>query len=181
MASRADEDDDYSELPEAQEVVVEHPRSQGVRLAVALLLAGLVAGALALLGALLVGGVAQTEAGLCRVTWAPCSELSAASVESLSGVELPAGSEVRSGYAEETSTVLEFRAEVVLPEGGDVTLSNAYQRLDAPAPELVPAARGSELSYWTSYSSTGEGHSIVARATGDDGRTVLFFDTRTVR
>ena len=166
---------------EAREVAPPRGRGAGVRLAASLVGAGLGVGAIAVAAAVLVGGFAQTEAGLCRLTWAPCTELSLASVASLSGVDLPAGTVVLSGYAEETATVLEFRAEVELPEGGYVALGSSYQQLDGPMPDLVPAAEGADLRYWTSYESVGDGHSGAAEATAPDGRTRLFFDTRAGR
>lgn len=164
-------------LGEPQEIVPPPARRQGLRLVAALLGIALLLGALFTAGTWIVGTFAQTEAGLCRITWAPCTELSLSSVESLSGVDLPPGTQVVSGYALESAESTVFRAEVIVPDGGRFTLSNEYTRLDAADPTLVPAATGEQLQYW-SRSLSGEGsRSGVAVGLDAQGRTVIFFDT----
>ena len=155
-------------------------RGQLTRLLLSLLGIGLVLGVLFGVGGSLVGTFAQTEQGLCRLTAAPCTDLSLTSVESLSGLELPEGTEVLSGYAQELGTLHEFRAEVLLPEAGGVTMSNAYEE----ATELVDipdAARSlTDTRYWTRPIVDGEGHDVAVIGLRDDGRTVVVFDERQV-
>jgi len=168
--------------PIGEPVEVAQPTSRGQlpRLVLALLGIGLVLGVLFGVGSWLVGTYAQTEQGLCRLTWAPCSELSPASVSSLSGLELPTGTEVVSGYAQELGTLHEFRAVVVLPEGARVTMSSAYQEAEAPI-ELPAAARDLDAArYWERPVQDGEGHDRAVIGTRADGRTVIVFDERQV-
>ncbi|MBX3099160.1 MAG: hypothetical protein KF761_06220 [Salinibacterium sp.] len=157
------------------EVGDEPTRGQLPRLLVALVGIGLAFGAIFGVGSWLVGTFSQTEAGLCRITVAPCAELSVASVEELSGIALPPGTEVRSGYAQELGTLHEFRAEVVLPEGGLVTMSNAYEEIDALL-DLPEAARDlREVRLWERPLSAGDGFSTAVTGTRD-GRTIVAFD-----
>ena len=168
--------------PIGEPVEVAQPRSRGQlsRLLLSLLGIGLVLGVLIGAGSWLVGTYAQTEQGLCRLTWAPCSELSPASVSSLSGLELPTGTEVVSGYAQELGTLHEFRAVVVLPEGARVTMSSAYQEAEV-ADELPAAARDLDAArYWERPVQDGEGHDRAVIGTRADGRTVIVFDERQV-
>lgn len=155
-------------------------RGQLSRLLLSLLGIGLGLGLIFGVGGWLIGTYSQTEAGLCRVTWAPCAELSLASVEELSGLDLPDGTEVVQGYAQELGTLHEFRARVVLPEGGTVSMSSAYEEFDDPG--RVPAG-GSDLrepSYWTRPVSDAQGHDLAVVGTRADGRTVIVFDERQV-
>lgn len=163
------------QLGEPVEVVEERPRGQLTRLLLSLLGIGVVLGLIFGVGGLFFGSFSQTEAGLCRVTWAACTELSPGSVAQLSGVDLPAGTEVVSGYAQELSTLHEFRAEVVLPEGGAVTMSNAYEEVDALL-DLPDAARGlRDVRVWARPISSGDGFSTAVTGTRE-GRTVVVFD-----
>lgn len=160
-------------LPEPVEVVP--PRGgQLRRLVLALVGAGLLVGVIAGVGGAVLGSWSQTEAGLCRITWAPCTELSAASVEQLSGVDLPAGAEVVSGYAQELGTLHEFRAEVVLPEGGLVTMSSVYSETGS-VPGLGTGL--TDARYWSRAVVDGEGRDLAVEGVDADGRTVLRFDT----
>lgn len=158
-------------LPEPVEVAP--PRDgQLQRLVLSLLAIGVVIGIIAGFASGMLGRWSQTEAGLCRLTWAACTELSVSSVEQLSGLQLPEGTEVVSGYAQELGTLHEFRAEVVLPEGGAVTMSNAYDEATAD----VPAAQGlRDVRTWSRPLSSGTGFSNAATGTRD-GRTVVVFD-----
>jgi hypothetical protein len=167
------------ELGEPVDVAPGRARGQLPRLLLSLLGIGLVLGVLFGVGSWLLGTWSQTEQGLCRLTWAPCIELSLASVESLSGVELPEGTEVVSGYAQELGTLHEFRAEVVLPEGGRVTMSAAYEEGDIdPVPAAARDLDGPR--YWTRPIAEGEGHDVAVVGTRPDGRTVIVFDERQV-
>ena len=169
----------FDTLGEPVEVPPPRTRGQLPRLLLALLGVGLLFGVLFGAGSWILGTWAQTEQGLCRLTWAACTELSVASVESLSGVGLPEGTEVLSGYAQELGTLHEFRAEVVLPAGGRVTMSDAY---DEGEVDPVPAAaRGLEQPrYWTRPIDDGEGRDVAVTGTRADGRTVIVFDERRV-
>lgn len=163
-------------------VEVEPSRVRGplIRLLVSLLAIGLVVGALVVVGGSWLGAFAQTEAGFCRVTVAPCTELSVGSVGSLSGVDLPDGTEVLSGYAQELGTLHEFRAVVVLPESGRVTMSNAYQEADG-LEIVLPAAEGlSDQRYWLRPTHDPTGHDVAVTGTDADGRAVIVFDERQV-
>lgn len=169
----------FDELGEPVEVA---PAS-GVRLPrllLSLLGLGLLLGALFGVGSWVIGTYAQTERGLCRITWAPCAELSLASVEDLSGLDLPEGTEVVEGYAQELGTLHEFRATVVLPEGETVSMSSAYEELDDPA--LVPTAARSleDPRYWTRPVSDPGGRDLAVVGVRQDGRTVVVFDERQV-
>lgn len=155
-------------------------RGQLPRLLVSLLGIGLLVGVIIAAGSWVLGTWAQTEQGLCRVTWAPCTELSLTSVESLSGIDLPEGTEVVSGYAQELGTLHEFRAEVVLPEGEAVSMSTGYEELDE-LDDVPPAARGlTAPSYWTRPVADPDGHDLAVLGTRADGRTVIVFDERQV-
>jgi len=172
--------DSGTDLGEFVEVAPPPARGPLVRLLLSLLTAGLVLGVVVVIGSWLFGTFAQTEQGLCRITWAPCTELSAASVEQLSGVDLPEGTEVVSGYAQELGTLTEFRADVVLPEGGRVTMSNAYQ--EAAALDPVPAAARdlSQARYWQKPVEDAEGYDVAVTGARADGREVIVFDERQV-
>ena len=166
-------------LGEPVEVAPERTRGQVRRLVLSLLGVGLLLGLIFGVGSWIVGTWAQTEQGLCRVTWAPCSELSLESVQSLAGVDLPPDSEVESGYAQELGTLHEFRAVVVLPSDGVVTLSSAYDELDSLS-DLPSAARElDDPTFWT-RPVRGEGHDLAIQGTRSDGRTVIVFDERQV-
>jgi len=163
-------------------VAVAPSRARGPlsRLLVSLLGIGLALGAIVVVGSWLVGTYAQTEQGLCRITWAPCTSLSLASVEQLSGLDLPEGTEVVSGYAQELGTLDEFRAEVVLPIGGNVTMSSAYEEADSLV-GVPAAARGLDAPrYWTRPTQDPSGHDVAVIGTRADGRTVIVFDERQV-
>ena len=172
--------DSEADLGEFVEVAPPRARGPLIRLLLALLGVGLALGVVIVIGGSLLGAWSQTEQGFCRVTWAPCTELSVSSVESLSGVDLPDGTEVVSGYAQELATLTEFRAVVVLPELGRATMSNAYQEADA-LDSVPPAARDlSEPRYWVRPVEDADGHDVAVTGTRDDGRTVIVFDERLV-
>lgn len=174
-------DDDLDGLPEAEDVVVERSPAQAARLVAALVGAGVGAGLIIALAVWFFGGLAQTEAGLCRATFAPCTSLSLASVEQLSGVDLPDGTEVVSGYAQEAGGSTTFRAEVVLPEASTSPLSQTYEALEGEWPDIVPAAVESGLSdvtYWWIEASSPLDSIAAAAGTTVDGATVILFDTR---
>jgi hypothetical protein len=156
------------DLGEAREVP---PRPRGLaRLIAALIGAGLG-----------VGILVAVAAGFCRLTWAPCTSLSLASVEDLAGVDLPSGTQVVSGYAQESARSTVFRAEVRLPDGTGSPLWGPYTELVGPQPVLVPAAQGSGLSglsYWDSSTGASSGRAAAAQGVDDRGRTVILFDTR---
>lgn len=145
------------------------------RLLLSLLGVGLLIGAVAGIGSWVLGTFAQTEAGLCRLTWAACTELSLESVEQLSGLDLPAGTEVVSGYAQELGTLHEFRAEVILPEGGAVTMSVQYLEAEGLL-DLPEAARDlRQVTVWARPISDGVGFSNAVKGLRGD-RTVVVFD-----
>ena len=150
------------------------------RLVIALLGIGVALGLIFGLGSWLIGTYSQTEQGLCRLTLAPCAELSVGSVASLSGVDLPPGTEVLSGYAQELSTLREFRAVVLLPPDASVSMSSAYDSLDSVA-ELPAAARDlKDPSFWTRPVGNPEGRDLAILGTRADGRTVIVFDENQV-
>ena len=164
----------FEQLGEPVEVAEGRTRGQLTRLLLSLLGIGVVIGVIVGVGSLFFGTFSQTEAGLCRITWAPCTSLSVGSVEQLSGVDLPDGTSVVSGYAQELGTLHEFRAEVVLPENGFVTMSDAYeQSTAASATDLANA------EFWV-RPVDGEGHNTAVVGTRADGRTVIVFDERQV-
>ncbi len=168
------------QLGEPVEVAETRTRGQLPRLLFSLLGIGVVIGLILGVGGLFFGNLSQTEAGLCRLTWAACTELSAGSVENLSGVDLPEGTVVVSGYAQELASLREFRAEVILPKGGQVTMSNAYSPGDPPA-DVPAAARGLEfVTFWSRPVHDPDGRSIAVVGVGADGRTVIVFDERQV-
>ena len=160
------------ELGEPVEVPPERA-GQVPRLLLALVGIGVVIGVIAGVGSGALGRFAQTEAGLCRITVAACTELSAASVEQLSGIELPVGAVVVSGYAQELGTLHEFRAEVVLPEGGQVTMSTSYDE----AGDAAVASDLTEIRTWSRPISAGEGYSNAITGTRD-GRVIVVFDEK---
>jgi len=166
----------FEELGPAEELPPEDERRQGLRLAASLVGIGLVIGLLVAVGAIVLGGFAQTEDGLCRVTLAPCSELSLTSVESLSDVDLPDGTEVVSGYALELADLLDFRAHVVLPADGESSLTQSYTQVDEP---LVDVPDGIEqVTYWVKNEYSGSGTPAAARGIDGAGRVVILFDIR---
>ena len=176
----SDDTGSLDDLAEAREVEPGPSRGQGLRLAVAILTAGLVAGGIIAVGVVAGGGFAQTEAGLCRITWAPCTELSLGSVKTLSGLELPEGTEVISGFSRESMLAPEFRAEVLLPAEALFSLSTDYGELDGPRPGLIPAIEGRELSgtrYWSRFEQVAGSTAVAAQGIDADGRTVILFDT----
>ena len=155
-----------STLGDARDIASLQGRGQGLRLGVALVVAGLVIGAIVAVGTVVVGGFAQTEEGLCRITWAPCTELSLGSVEALSGVQLPDGTEVVSGFSRESERTPEFRAEVTLPPGARFSLSTAYGELDGAQPGLVRALSGldlTEVRYWTRFEQASGSMNLSAK------------------
>lgn len=170
------------DLPEAQDVVVERSRAQVVRLVASLVGAGVGAGLIIGLAAWFFGGLAQTEQGLCRATWAPCTSLSLSSVEQLSGVDLPEGTEVVSGFAQESGQATTFRAEVVLPDNAGSPLADSYVPLDGEWFDIVPAAEDSDLSdlsFWWVESDHPLDSIAAAQGTDPSGSTIILFDTRT--
>jgi len=172
---------DEFELPEPQDVVVERSTGQVVRLAASLVGAGAGAALIIALAVWFFGGLAQSEAGLCRATWVPCTSLSLASVEQLSGVDLPAGTEVVSGYAQEYGESTTFRAHVVIPAGEPSPLSSIYEVLEGEWPDIVPAAPESglsDLTYWWVQTSNVEDSIAAAEGTDSDGNTAILFDSR---
>ena len=170
----------FDTLGDPVEVAPSRTRGQLPRLLLSLLGIGLLLGVIFGVGSWIIGTYSQTEQGLCRATWAPCAELSLASVESLSGLDLPEGTEVVSGYAQELATLREFRAEVVLPEGAVVSMSSAYEELDELADPPAAADELREASYWTRPVSDADGRDLAAIGTRADGRTVIVFDERQV-
>lgn len=156
----------FEQLGEPVEVAEARTRGQLPRLLLSLLGIGVVIGLLVGVGSFFFGSFSQTEAGLCRLTWAPCTSLSLASVEQLSGLTLPEGTEVVSGYAQELGTLHEFRAEVVLPAGTTADLSSAYE----------PQA---EDGHWVRPVRDPDGHDTAVVSTRD-GRTVIVFGERQV-
>ncbi len=180
VADNPDDEQDFEPLGEAREVEPVRTRGQGLRLGASLVLAGLVIGTIVAVGATVVGGFAQTEAGLCRITWAPCTNLSLNSVEALSGLDLPDDTIVVSGFSREPSQTPEFRAEVILPEGAPFTLSIGYDQLEGQQPELVPAAAEaglSDVSYWSRFRQVAGSTAAAAQGIDAQGRTVILFDT----
>lgn len=172
---------DGLDIPEAQDVVVERSTGQVIRLAASLVGAGVGAALIIALAVWFFGGLAQSEAGLCRATWVPCTSLSLNSVEQLAGVDLPEGTEVVSGFAQESGDSVTFRAEVVLPQGASSPLPTTYEQLEGEWPDIVPAAPESGLSgltYW--WVDTGDQQNSVAAAEGSNsaGNLVILFDTR---
>lgn len=61
---------EFEPLGAAREVDPVRTRGQGLRLGASLVLVGLAIGAIVAVGATVAGGFLQTEAGLCRITWA---------------------------------------------------------------------------------------------------------------
>lgn len=180
MAERSDADLEFENIGDAREVEPVRERGQGLRLGVALVAAGLVIGAIVAAGTTIVGGFAQTEAGLCRITWAACTELSLNSVEVLSGLDFPDGTEVVSGFSRESVRAPEFRAEVVLPEGAPFSLATEYYELDVPEPRLIPAVGGRNLGpvrYWSPFVPVSGSTSVAVQGVDDSGKTVILFDT----
>jgi hypothetical protein len=172
---------DEFDLPEPQDVVVERSTGQIVRLAASLVGAGAGAALIIALAVWFFGGLAQSEAGLCRATWVPCTSLSLATVEQLSGVDLPDETEVVSGYAQEYGGSTTFRAEVMLPDGEASPLPSVYEALDGQWPDIVPAAGESELSeltYWWVEAGNPEDSIAAAEGTDSAGNTVILFDSR---
>ncbi|MBG6055511.1 hypothetical protein IWX81_001934 [Salinibacterium sp. CAN_S4] len=178
-----DNEPEFEPLAEARDVEPVRERGQGLRLGVSLVLAGLALGAIVAVGTIVVGGFAQTEAGLCRITWAPCTELSLGSVTALSGVDLPEGAEVVSGFSRESEQSPEFRAEVTIPDGALFTLSTEYGELDGNQPDLVPAVEGADITgvrYWLRFEQPGGAIAAAAQGFDQQGRTVILFDTHPV-
>jgi hypothetical protein len=174
---------EFEPLGDARVVEPVRERGQGVRLGVSLVLAGLAIGSIVAVGTIVVSGFAQTEAGLCRITWAPCTELSLGSVTVLSGVDLPDGAEVVSGFSRESEQSPEFRAEVTIPDGALFTLSTDYGELDGNQPELVPAVDSAGLTgvrYWLRFAQPGGAIAAAAQGVDEQGRTVILFDTHPV-
>jgi hypothetical protein len=168
--------DDLGELVE----VAPERAGQLRRLVIALLGIGVALGVIFGLASWLVGTFSQTEQGLCRVTPAPCAELSVGSVESLSGVDLPPGTEVLSGYAQELGTLREFRAVVELPLGGSVSMSSAYESLDSLTAAPAAARDLENTSFWTRPVHDPDGHDLAVVGTRANGHTVVVFDERQV-
>ncbi|PRY68806.1 hypothetical protein B0I08_10310 [Glaciihabitans tibetensis] len=83
-----------------------------------------------------VGAIAHSEAGFCGRGSAPCTSLSANSVEEYAGVDLPDGATITEGYyldwttsmvRTETPEEARFSAVVRLPEGAEpLTLGSLY-------------------------------------------------------
>ena len=167
----------FEQLGEPAEVAEVRTRGQLPRLLLSLLGIGLALGLIFGVGSWLFGTFAQTEAGLCRITIAPCTSLSLASVEQLSGVDLPEGTEVVSGYSQELGTLHEFRAEVVLPKGGLVAVSDAYEETSdlLDLPDAASDLR--DVSTWGRPLGRAEGYSHAVTGTRD-GRTVVIFDEK---
>jgi len=163
---------------DAQEVAPTSPRGPLVRLLLALLAAGVVLGILIAVGAVVANGVARTEAGLCRITAFPCTELTLTGVESLAGIDLPDGSSVLSGYAEEGDAP-QFRAQVLLPAAASVPLAQQFFAVDDRFDEFDPlVVELDDVEYWQRPSQTATGSVIAASGTRADGRVVLMFDIR---
>jgi hypothetical protein len=173
------------DLGEPSEVPDEPARGQAPRLVAALIGVGLAIGLIVGGLAWFIGGTAQTEAGLCRITWAPCTSLSLPTVELLSGVDLPEGSVVVSAYSQDTADSTEFRAQVILPDDSPVSaspLSTAYTLWYESLEEFIPAVTDSgltDVSYWNR--EFGSASSTAVQGTDSDGRTVLLFDTHEQR
>ncbi|GGK90970.1 hypothetical protein GCM10007382_08890 [Salinibacterium xinjiangense] len=182
---RDDEYDDYDDgefepLAEPRDVEPVRTRGQGLRLGVSLVVAGLLVGAIVAVGTVVVGSFAQSEAGLCRITWAPCTELSLGSVKALSGVDLPDGTRVESGFSRESDRSPEFRAVVTLPEGALFSLSTDYGELDGNQSALVPAVDDADITavrYWLRFEQPSGSVSAAAQGIDAQGRMVILFDT----
>ena len=173
-------DGEFEPLAEPRDVEPVRTRGQGLRLGVSLVVAGLVVGTIIVVGTVVVGGFAQSEAGLCRITWAACTELSLGSVKALSGVDLPDGTRVVSGFSRESERSPEFRAEVTLPEGALFSLSTDYGELDGNQSGLVPAVDDADITavrYWLRFEQPGGSISAAAQGIDAQGRMVILFDT----
>lgn len=164
------------ELGEEREVARGDPRGPLIRLLASLVGAGLLAGALIAGAAAFTSTIAQTDAGLCRITFFPCTDLSEASVGDRAQVDLPQGTVVESSYLQGD----DFRARVVLPADGGLPLGVSYSALRQPPPEFDRALDGlSELTFWTRPGENPGTTMLAAAGTDSDGRTVILFDTRT--
>ena len=173
-------DGEFEPLAEPRDVEPVRTRGQGLRLGVSLVVAGLVVGTIIAVGTVVVGGFAQSEAGLCRITWAPCTELSLGSVKALSGVDLPDGTRVESGFSRDSEQSPEFRAVVTLPEGALFSLSTDYGELDDNQPGLVPAVDDADIAavrYWLRFEQPSGSISAAAQGIDAQGRMVILFDT----
>ena len=173
-------DAEFEPLAEPRDVEPVSEHGQGMRLGLSLVAAGLLVGTIVAVGTVVVGGFAQSEAGLCRITWAPCTELSLGSVKTLSGVDLPDGTRVVSGFSRESERSPEFRAEVTLPEGALFSLSTDYGELDDSQPGLVPAVDDADITatrYWLRFEQPSGSISAAAQGIDAHGRTVILFDT----
>lgn len=171
---------EFEPLAEPRHVEPVGERGQGLRLGVSLVVAGLVVGAIVVVGSVVVGSFAQSEAGSCRITWAPRTELSLGSVTVLSGVDLPGGTRVVRGFSRESERSPEFRAEVALAEGVVFSLSTDYGELDDNQPGLVPAvddAGVTAVRYWLRFEQPSGSISAAAQGIDAHGRVVILFDT----
>lgn len=154
-----------------QDVVVRRT-SGGVILAV-LIAAGLFVGLLGVGLTSFIVSVSHTEQGLCGGSGVPCTSLSAERVSDLSGLRLPAGTEVTGAYYNHTSKSTNFWATVQLPLHTSVHL-DAYQPYGTPtlAAELDWAKRMHTLVYL----GKSNGNTVHSLITGVDrsGHRELF-------
>jgi hypothetical protein len=114
--------------------------------------AGLAVGALVIGGATAVVAISHTELGLCGSFGVPCTSLSLDRVRSLSGVELPDGSNVAKAYYNQTAKLTTFRSVVVLPAGAVDPVGSGYESY----PDLPIAARkawSTKLDHLTYYAA----------------------------
>lgn len=120
------------ELPEfvEQDVVVRRtPASVILAIVVA---AGLLVGLLGVGLTAFIVSVSHTEQGLCGGLGVPCTSLSLTRVTALSGLKLPAGTQVTGAFYNHTTTSTDFWASVRLPAGASVALEK-YQGYGAPS------------------------------------------------
>jgi hypothetical protein len=99
-----------------------------------------------------------------------------ASVEALSGVDLPAGTEVLTGYAQESPSGLTFRAEVIIPPDTPSPLGSRYSPINEK-PDSISVSGLADPTYWTASVPGSDTASVAVQGVGVDGRTVIRFDT----
>lgn len=160
-----------------EEDVVVRRTAGGVILAI-LFAAGLVVGLLGVGLTAFVVSVSHTEQGLCGGLGVPCTTLSLERVRDLSGLRLPAGTEVTGAYYNHTSTATRFWATAQLPAHATVSL-DAYQPYGTPTldAELAWAKRMHTLVYLGMTDGT-TAH-IVISGVNREGHRELFMSFST--
>lgn len=157
---------------------VEARRAGWPRVLVALALASLGLAGLVVGGGWALSGVAQTEAGLCRVTPVPCTSLSILTVARLSGVDLPVTTEVLDAYHHNTAEKVEFRAVVRLPDvDWDPLVTSEYEPFDGDFTLFfeAPGFELADLRMLAVPSSDGLDYRVAAVGTDPEGRTIMLF------